>query len=107
MFREEEYVHSDRLRGFPELFLGQGARGVIAATGYVNDAFAAEVALWLFEKFQTAELPISTLLRNWRREVVNRTSTQRSEQDIVTLLNACMYVYYGNPLARLRLMETT
>jgi hypothetical protein len=104
MFKEEQYLKSDRLRGFPELFLSKGARGVIATTGLVNSAFAATAAEQLIGMLRTRTLPISVLLREWRRGVVQGLPSreQRTKQDMATLLNTCMYVYYGNPRAGLR-----
>ena len=49
MFQEHEYLDTDRLRGFPELFLGHGAKGLIATTGWVDDEFAGKLAQWLLE----------------------------------------------------------
>lgn len=104
MFKEEEYLDTARLRGFPELFIGKGAAGVIGTTGFVNDAFAAKMANWLLRTLQTTEEPVSKLLQMWRASVVEDLPAAPSEHDNVALLNAFMYVYYGNPLSRLRIV---
>ena len=98
------------LRGFPESFLTQGAKGVIATTGEVNDADAAEMAKWLLGRLAEADdvqgESITQLLRNWRafvRASLPLSSNDWSELDHRRLLTASMYVYYGNPFARLRL----
>jgi hypothetical protein len=107
MFKENKYLNTDRLRGFPELFLGKGAAGVIGTTGFVNDQFATKMADWLLRSLRSSDEPVSKLLRQWRTEVIKRlpSEPQRSEHDRVELLNAFMYVYYGNPLGRLRIVE--
>lgn len=105
MFKEDEYLDSARLRGFPELFLGKGAAGVIGTTGFVNSAFAAKMADWLLRSLCATDEPVTKLLRRWRAAVVERLPDIPSEHNKVELLNAFMYVYYGNPLTRLRIVE--
>jgi hypothetical protein len=108
MFREAKYLYDARLRGFPEMFLGHGAKGVIATTGFINDTFAAKTAQWLLPQLWSDDpKPISTLLREWRRRVAQQLPPNPTEHDKVALLNAYMYVYYGNPLARVRLTAPT
>jgi hypothetical protein len=105
MFKENEYLDTARLRGFPELFLGKGAAGVIGATGWVNDQIATETASWFLRTLRTTDETVSKLLRRRRAEVLESLPAAPSEDDKVALLNAFMYVYYGNPLSRLRLVE--
>lgn len=107
MFREDEYLDTARLRGFPELFLSKGAAGVIGTTGWVNDRFATETAAWFLRTARTADEPVSKLLRRRRAEILEAMPDAPSEGDRVTLLNAFMYVYYGNPLSRLKLLENS
>jgi hypothetical protein len=106
MFKEHEYLDTDRLRGFPELFLGKGAVGVVATTGFVNDKFATKMADWLLRTLRDTDEPVSKLLRRWRAATFERLPpATSSEEEKVELLNAFMYVYYGNPLSRLRIVE--
>jgi hypothetical protein len=105
MLKEDEYLGAEHLRGFPEFFLGQGAVGVIGTTGFVNDKFAAKMANWLLRNLRTTDEPVSKLLRRWRATVIESLPLTPSEEDKVELLNAFMYVYYGNPLSRLRIVE--
>jgi len=107
MLQDEIYLKSKYLRGFPDVFLRKGAVGVIGTTGFVNSEFAAKMGAWFLQELRTTgELePVSELLRRWRAKVLSELPAERSEQDNAYLLNAFMYVYYGNPLARLRITE--
>ena len=71
----------------------------------MNDAFATEMANWFLRELSTTEEPVSKLLRRWREKVLRELPAERSEKDDVALLNACMYVYYGNPQSRLRITQ--
>jgi hypothetical protein len=103
MLKDSKYLRTEYLRGFPEVFLSQGAMGVIGTTGFVNDEFAAAMGRWFLHELATAEEPVSKLLRRWREKVLQDLPPDRSEKDYVALLNACMYVYYGNPQSQLRI----
>ena len=104
MFIEDRFVPSARLRGFPEMFLGHGAAGVIAATGWVNDDHAGKLAEWALQRLAAGEaVSVPELLREWRDEVCRTTPDKPSDDERVRLLTAFMYVYYGNPLAQVRI----
>jgi hypothetical protein len=103
MLRDSKYLRTEYLRGFPQVFLSNGAAGVIGTTGFVNDEFAARTARWFLHELSTTEEPVSKLLRRWRAKMVEELPADCSEKDYVALLNACMYVYYGNPQSRLRI----
>ena len=105
MLRDNKYLRTRYLRGFPEVFLSKGAVGVIGTTGFVNDAFATDMAKWFLRELSTTEEPVSKLLRRWREKVLRDLPVERSEKNDVALLNACMYVYYGNPQSRLRITK--
>jgi hypothetical protein len=107
MLRDKIRLRTETLRGFPQVFLSKGAVGVIGTTGAVNDIYAAEMADWLLSELCTAKEPepVSKLLRRWRAKVLQDLPPECSEQDYVPLLNACMYVYYGNPQSRLRITK--
>ena len=105
MLKDNKYLRTRYLRGFPEVFLSKGAVGVIGTTGFVNDTFATEMATWFLRALSTTDEPVSKLLRRWRGKVLGDLHAERSEEDDVALLNACMYVYYGNPQSRLRITE--
>jgi len=100
----------NRLRGFPERFLAQGAKGVIATTGAIHDEEAADMAEWLFGRLSGASQPggrpVPQLLREWRahvRHTLPESWNDWTQQHNRQLLTACMYVYYGNPFVRLRI----
>ena len=100
----------NRLRGFPERFLAQGAKGVIATTGAIHDEEAADMAVWLFRRLsdapQSGGRPVPQLLREWRahvRDMLPESWNDWTEQHNRQLLTACMYVYYGNPFVCVRI----
>lgn len=96
LFEERESVIAQWLRGFPEVFLGHGAKGVIATTGWVDDAYASEMAAWVFDRLSGHDVPaVADVLREWRERVASEPAS--SERDKLRLLTAFMYVYYGNP----------
>jgi hypothetical protein len=105
VLKDNEYLRTQYLRGFPEVFLSNGAAGVIGTTGFVNDEFATKMADWFLRSLCTSEEPVGKLLRRWREAVLKELPTVRSKEDDIKLLNACMYVYYGNPQSRLRIIQ--
>jgi hypothetical protein len=103
MLRDMKHMRTKFLRGFPEVFLSKGAVGVIGTTGFVNDVLAAEMADWFLRELSTTREPVSKLLRRWRKAALEKLPAVPSEEDNVKFLNACMYVYYGNPQSCLRI----
>jgi hypothetical protein len=101
-------INDRYLRGFVELFLRKGARGVLGATGEVNTFYAAEVAARLLER-ATSEggLPsVSVLLRDLRAEVVaSLPATPDDGEEYRRLIWSSMYVFYGHPMTRLHVVQ--
>lgn len=104
--KDDRLVRDDYRRGFAELFLRKGARGVIATLGGVNDAYAARVAHKLIHAArQSPHLPIAALLREQRAQVVAKLPDDPSDEELLDFIYTFMYVYYGSPQTRLRLVK--
>jgi CHAT domain len=101
---DERFISSYR-QGFPELFLGKGARGFIGTLAPVDDLHAAEFARDFIDKtLDKPDLPVAAILKELRAEAVATLPTPApSAADVWKFLNTFMYVYYGNPLTSLRL----
>lgn len=98
LFQEHEFLASQRLRGFPEVFIGHGAKGVVATTGWVDDDYAAEVAEWVLQQLSTDDPPpLPEVLREWRERVVNELPSPATEREKLRVLTAFMYLFYGSP----------
>jgi hypothetical protein len=96
-------LNDDLPRGFYELFLNRGARGVVGTFGLVDDHAAEEVARRLIEGARAAPdgLCLSKALQELRAEEAARI--HRDEDVEARFLYAFMYGYFGHPLTRLRL----
>ena len=101
-FFEDRMLQDDLLYGFPDLFLRQGARGVIATTGEVSDRFAVEIGRSLLRAaVEAPNAPLPALIQRERADLAARHA--RGEIGDVPLVSAFMYVYYGNPRCTLRI----
>lgn len=103
---EGKYLRDAYRRGFAELFLSKGARGVIGTLGGVNDAYAAEIARELLgEASRHPDLPVAGLLRELRARAAALLPLEPEPEghELLRFIYTFMYVYYGNPLTRLRL----
>ncbi|MFG2672094.1 CHAT domain-containing protein [Streptomyces sp. NPDC048445] len=107
------------LRGFTEVFLGNGAGGCIVTAGKVGDAEARELIRGLVETV-TAEpaRPVARALRAFRTGAHERflaeggvplmvrddgTFDERGQRNALRLLYSLMFQYYGHPLSTLHL----
>lgn len=104
--KDTQYYYDEYRRGFPELFLAKGARGVIGTIAAVADEYAAEIAQDLLsEIYESGHLPIAELLRRLRARAVVKFQENPTEGHTERFVYTFMYVYYGNPMARLTLNE--
>ncbi len=95
--------HSYRM-GFVELFLAQGARGVIGTLAAVGDIYAAEFACELIkESLISPQLSVAAILKKLRSKAVENLGNNPTEKQLLSLIYRFMYVYYGNPMTVLRL----
>ncbi len=103
---EGKYLRDTYRRGFAELFLSKGAKGVIGTLGGVNDTFAAEIARDLLKEASLhPEMPIATILCKLRASAVDSLPSEPQDQDLLRFIYTFMYVYYGNPMTVLKLMK--
>lgn len=94
-------------RGFAELFLGKGARGVLGTLGSVKARRAAEFANRFLQTTLAKDQPIARTLRELRAEVAKRMPDEPTAEQYEELYTVLLYVYYGNPRTRLRLRTAT
>jgi hypothetical protein len=104
---DDRYISDSYLRGFVELFLRKGARGVLGATGEVDTDFAAEVAARMLDWAQRdgGAPSLARLLRDLRSEIVASLPPAPDDgKAYQRLIWSSMYVYFGNPLSRLKVV---
>ncbi|WP_019499171.1 CHAT domain-containing protein [Pseudanabaena sp. PCC 6802] len=86
---------------FIDLFFNKGANGVIGTVSAVGTDTAKRIGCQFLQKCQDREVPpVAEVLRQIRADAVNRW---KQDNNHGALVYAFMYVYYGNPLAVLRL----
>ena len=87
--------------GLHEVILGYFAKAYVGVCGMVNMDFSLEAAKFILNDKSGGETDIALAkrLRDFRAEVVEQHLFQEDEK----VLYAFMYVYYGNPLLKLRL----
>ncbi len=92
--------------GMPELFLSRMARCYIGTLGAVNQTIASNIGSRILRSIKRTSngVSLAELLRTFREEVViNFDPDSDNDEDWRLFINTFMYVYYGNPLARLKL----
>lgn len=101
---DDPLLNSPYMRGFTEIFLRRGACGVIGTLGEVGIAFSASTAARLMSAFTADDhgVSIAAALRDLRAEMVARVTDTHVPVEFVW---AFMYVYYGHPLTRLRVVR--
>jgi hypothetical protein len=94
-----------RLRGLPEVFLARVARGYIGTLGPVESAYAAQIVQAMSQAVSAVDggIRIGEFLRRLRAEAVKRLRENETRENWLRYIYTFMYVYYGNPLIRLRL----
>jgi hypothetical protein len=94
---------------FTETFLDNYASGVIGTIGLVDDKdFAPTITRELIEQMNQG-IPIAEALQRVRESrytalntILNRERRNPTHEELKDFFNAFMYVYYGNPLTRLK-----
>jgi hypothetical protein len=91
--------------GFLNIFMSTVASGYIGTMATVNSDYAAKMAQKLLDKAHTEPegIPIAKRLKQIRHEVVEELKANPNEDNWKAFINTFLYVYYGNPLARLKL----
>jgi hypothetical protein len=103
----------DLVHGFAQLFLSEGAQGVIATLGTVGGNYAREVAKAVFRALAAASdvggpvgtgAQIAVVLRELRAQAAREAPDPSEDSaDLRPFLDTFMYVYYGNPSTTVRL----
>lgn len=96
---------SDRRCGLPEVLLARIADGYIGTLGSVGPKYAVETAQRILSAaHQHTDIQLAEVLRRLRAQAVRKIDINHtSKDDWHRFIYTFMYVYYGNPLARLRL----
>ena len=92
--------------GFSTFFLEKGAEGVIGTLCKVDDKYAAKISHNFFQEYQKdPHLSVATILKNLRKKATHEYQRQRgNDENKYLFLFTFMYIYYGNPMAKLELM---
>ena len=92
--------------GFSTFFLEKGAEGVIGTLCEVHDEYAAKISRNFFQEYQKyPHLSVATILKNLRQKAAHEYQRQKGNDENKSLfLFTFMYIYYGNPMAKLELM---
>ena len=92
--------------GFSTFFLEKGAEGVIGTLCEVHDEYAAKISRNFFQEYQKyPHLSVATILKNLRQKAANEYQGQKSnDENTYLFIFTFMYIYYGNPMAKLELM---
>ena len=101
---DRDYLCDHHRRDFCEMFLGKGARGVVATLDKVEVGHAARVAREFLElALEHPDWPVARLLRELRRRAVQALAEDPTDEQLERWFYTFLYVYYGNPLTVLRL----
>jgi transcriptional regulator of met regulon len=87
--------------GFPQAFLGKGARGVIGAVAKLDVGHAVVLARDLLERARKRPRPVPELLRELRAEAAAALKDKKDPKRFERWYHTFLYVYYGHPLAKL------
>jgi hypothetical protein len=96
-------------RGFSQLFLRAGSYGVIGTTGEVGLDNGRSIAEAIISRLvDNPDTPIAMALRDHRRTLAQNLphpppSDEAGQRAMLRFFHTFMYVYYGDPAARLRL----
>ncbi len=96
---------TDRRCGLPEVLLARIADGYIGTLGSVGPKYAVETAQRILSAaHKHTDIQLAEVLRQLRAQAVRKIDINyTSKDDWHRFIYTFMYVYYGNPLARLRL----
>jgi hypothetical protein len=98
----------DARRGLPMVFLKRLAKGFVGTIGPVDSQYAAEIAQHILGAIRSSEngICIAEALQALRVDAVRRVQADPTkDQNWSNYLYTFMYVYYGNPCARLQLVR--
>jgi len=105
---DDETFNDGLLRGFAQMFLLEGAQGVVATLGKVEDVHAREVAMRVVAALGSAYgAEVSVVIRDLRAQAVAEVEADLADNlaNLRPLFYAFMYVYFGNPATTVRLIK--
>jgi hypothetical protein len=103
--------HSGRLQaengvfyGLPEVLLARVANGYIGTSSEIDTQYAAQVAQRILtEAASNKGVQLSMILRKIRQTAVTKLEESACQKNWYNFMDAFSYIYYGNPLIRLKL----
>jgi len=98
-----------RFYGLPEILLARAASGYIGTMGPVGSAYAVRIAQQVLQAAQTVPdgVQLAEILQQLRKQAVQQLLADETSLDNwLRFIYTFMYVYYGNPMARLKLTRS-
>lgn len=94
---------SNGFYGLPEVFLARVASGYLGTLGPVGSAHAAKTASLIFREAVEKCIEPAEVLRRLRARAVAELAASEARENWLNFIYTFMYVYYGNPLMKVRL----
>jgi hypothetical protein len=95
---------SNGFYGLPEVFLARIASAYLGTLGPVGADYASQVANFIFTEAAKDRIEPAEILRNLRAKAVAQLGPGATSDDWLNFIFTFMYVYYGNPFTRLKLI---
>jgi CHAT domain-containing protein len=93
-------------QGFAIFFLEKGAKGFIGTLYEVADKYAAKISYNFFAEYQqNSQLSVANILKNLREKAANRYKQNKDTENTLLFFYTFMYIYYGNPMTKLKLIS--
>jgi uncharacterized Zn finger protein len=90
--------------GLPEVLLARVANGYIGTSSEIDTQYAAQVAQRILtEAASNKGVQLSMILRKIRQTAVTKLEESACQKNWYNFMDAFSYIYYGNPLIRLKL----
>jgi hypothetical protein len=98
--------NTDQRTGFATFFLERGSQGVIGTLGMVHNKYAAKISQSFFEEYKNnPNRSVAEIMRYLKQHSVKNFLAAKTEENMSLLLCTFMYIYYGNPMTRLKLIS--
>jgi CHAT domain len=89
--------------GLPEVFLARVASAYLGTLGPVGSSYAAKMANLIFTEAIEKSIEPAEVLRRLRAEAVAELAESEATENWLNFIYTFMYVYYGNPFAKIKL----
>lgn len=89
--------------GLPEVFLANIASAYLGTLGPVGSSYAAKIANLIFTQAVEKSIEPAEVLRRLRAQAVADLAASEATENWLNFIYTFMYVYYGNPFAKIRL----